>query len=154
MSKETYQIKDYVHDEAVAFAGVLHPKGKLACNEDEMYSTDRLKLESYNPKDTIPVATFFEKNSIKKIYYYVASFAESYWEASHQEVYSLFSIQWDKEWNHWKKIPWCCCSVISKQPQPHFHKEAAKWMIQRMNTKGSSFDCVDYFMKGKLELLI
>ena len=100
MSKETYQIKDYVHDEAVAFAGVLHSKGKLACNEDEMYSTDRLKLESYNPKDTIPVAIFFEKNSTKKIYFYVASFTESYWEASHQEVYSLLSIQWDKEWNH------------------------------------------------------
>ena len=154
MAKDTYQIKDYVHDEAVAFGGALNPKGKLAHNEDEMYSTDRLKLESYNPKDTIPVATFLKKNSTKKIYFYVASFTESHWEAAHQEVYSLFSIQWDKEWNHWEKLPWCCCSVISEQPQPHIHKEAANWMLKRMTTKGSSFDCVDFFIKGKLELLI
>ena len=53
MGEQTYQIKDYVHDEAVAFAGALNPKGKLAYNEDEMYSTDRYKLISDNPEDAI-----------------------------------------------------------------------------------------------------
>ena len=153
MGKENYQIQYYVHDEAVAFAGALNPKGKLAFNEDERYSTDRLELESYNPEDTIPVATFFyEKYSPKKAYFYVASFTEPNWKASHMEVYSLFSIWWDKEWSHWQKVPEYCCAVISEQPQPPLHKEAADWMLKRMTTKGSGFAEVDYFIKGKLEI--
>ena len=39
MGEEAYQIKDYFHDEAVAFAGAMHPKGSLAHNSDEMYSS-------------------------------------------------------------------------------------------------------------------
>ena len=35
MREEAYQIQDYVHDEVVAFAGAMNPKGELAC-EDEM----------------------------------------------------------------------------------------------------------------------
>ena len=53
MGEEAYQIKDYFQDKALAFAGTLNPKCKLACNEDEMYSTERLKLEIYNPEDNI-----------------------------------------------------------------------------------------------------
>ena len=68
------------------------------------------------------------------------------------EVYSLFSIWWDKEWIHWAKVPEYCCSVISEKPQPPLHKEAANWMLKRMPTKGSSFAEVDYFRKGKLEI--
>ena len=67
MGEEAYQITDYVHDEVVAFCGAMNPKGKLKHSEDEMYSTERLKLEGYNPEDTIPVATFFyEKYPPKK----------------------------------------------------------------------------------------
>jgi len=155
MGEEAYQIKDYFQDKAVAFAGVLNPKGQLASNECEMYSSDRYKLESYNPEDTIPVATFFyEKYSPKKVYFYVASFTETSWKESHMEVYSLFSIWWNKEWSHWEKIPEYCCSVISEKPQPPLHKEAANWMLKRITTKGSGFAEVDYFMQGKLELLI
>ena len=153
MGEEAYQIKDYFQDEVVAFAGAMNPKGKLESNEDEMYSPDRYKLESCNPKDTIPVATFFyEKYSPKKAFFYVASFTETQWKASHMEVYSLFSIQWDKEWSHWQKVPEYCCAVISEQPQPPLHKEAANWMLKRMTTKGSGFAEVDYFRKGKLEI--
>ena len=155
MGEEAYQIKDYFHDEAVAFAGAMHPKGSLAHNSDEMYSSDRYKLESWNPEDAIPVATFFyEKYSPKKAYFYVASFTETQWKESHMEVYSLFSIWWDKEWSHWEKIPEYCCSVISQKPQPPLHKEAANWMLKRMTTKGSGFAKLDYFTQGKLELLI
>ena len=152
MGEEAYQIKVCVHDEVVAFAGAMNPKGELAC-EDEMYSSDRYKLESCNPEDTIPVATFFyEKYSPKKAYFYVASFTETQWKESHMEVYSLFAILWDKEWSHWEKVPEYCCSVISEQPQPPLHKEAANWMLKRMTTKGSGFAEVDYFIKGKLEI--
>ena len=155
MGEEAYQIKDYFHDEAVAFAGAMNPKGSLAHNSDEMYSSDRYKLESWNPEDAISVATFFyEKYSPKKAYFYVASFTETQWKESHMEVYSLFSIWWNKEWSHWEKIPEYCCSVISEKPQLHLHKEAAKWMLKRITTKGSGFVEVDYFIKGKLEILI
>ena len=65
MGEETYQIKVCVHDEVVAFAGAMNPKGELTC-EDEMYSPDRYKLESCNPEDTIPVATFFMKSTPQK----------------------------------------------------------------------------------------
>ena len=154
MKDQTYQITDYVHDEVVAFCGAMNPKGELAC-EDEMYSTELYKLESCNPEDTIPVATFFyEKYSPKKAYFYVASFTETQWKESHMEVYSLFAFRWDKEWSHWQKVPEYCCSVISEQPQPPLHKEAANWMLKRMTTKGFGFAFVDYFMQGKLELLI
>ena len=30
------------------------------------------------------------------------------WKESHMEVYSLFSIWWDKEWSHWAKVPEYC----------------------------------------------
>ena len=153
MGAEAYQIKDYFHDEAVAFAGAMNPKGSLAHNSDEMYSSDRYKLESCNPEDSIPVATFYyEKYSPKKAYFYVASFTETQWKESHMEVYSLFSIRWDKEWSHWEKVPEYCCSVISVKPQQPLHKEAANWMLKRMTTKDSGFPDVDYFMKGKLEV--
>ena len=59
MGKETYQIYDFVPDIVMAFASVFSVKGKITYNEDEMISTDRLKLASYNPKDTTLVATFF-----------------------------------------------------------------------------------------------
>ena len=155
MGEEAYQIKDYFHDEAVAFAGAMHPKGSLAHNSDEMYSSDRYKLESWNPEDTIPVATFFyEKYSPKKAYFYVASFTETQWKESHMEVYSLFSIWWDKEWSHWKKIPEYCCSVISQKPQPCLHKEAANWMFKEMTTYGCAIAPLDVFKNGKLKILI
>ena len=68
-------MKNYLHHEVVAFAGAMNPKGKLAYNEDEMYSLDGYKFESYDPKDTIPVATFFMKSTPqKKAHFYVASF--------------------------------------------------------------------------------
>ena len=115
MEEEAYQIIDYFHYEVVAFAGAINPKGNLSLNEDEMYSPDRYKFESSNPEDTIPVATlFYEKYSPKKAYFYVSSFIETQWRASHMEVYSLFSIWWDKEWSHWAKVPDYCCSVISE----------------------------------------
>ena len=155
MREEAYKIQDYVHDEAVAFAGAMHPKGSLAHNSDEMYSSDRYKLESWNPEDTILVATFFyEKYSPKKAYFYVASFTETQWKESHMEVYSLFSIWWDKEWSHWEKIPEYCCSVISQKPQPPLHKEAVNWMLKEMTTKGCAIAPLDVFKNGKLEILI
>ena len=155
MEDQTYQIKDYVHDEVVAFAAAMNPKGKITFNEDEMYSTDHLELESYNPEDTIPVATFLlKKYYTKLIYFYVSSFTEPHWEAAHQEVYSLFSIQWDEEWSRWEKVPWYCCSVISEQLQPALHKEAAAWMLKRITTKGCYLADASEFKKNKLDVLI
>tara|TARA_A100001035_G_C27380153_1_gene319626 strand:- start:152 stop:430 length:279 start_codon:yes stop_codon:yes gene_type:complete len=61
---------------------------------------------------------------------------------------------WDEEESHWEKVPEYCCFVKSEQPQLPLHKEAANWMLKRMTTKGSGFPDVDYFIKGKFELLI
>ena len=155
MLDENYQITDYFHDEVVAFVGALNIKGELSYKDHEMYSTDRSELESYNPVDTILVATFFhEKYSTKKIYFYASSFTEPNWKASNMEVYSLFSIQWDEECSLWKKLPWYCCSVISDKSQPSLHKEAANWMIKRMTTEGCLVAPVDVFKKGILDILI
>ena len=101
------------------------------------------------------MATFFyEKYSPKKAYFYVASFKEAHSIAKHDQAFSLFSIRWDEEESHWEKVPEYCCFVKSEQPQPPLHKEAANWMLKRMTTKGSGFPDVDYFIKGKFELLI
>ena len=70
------------------------------------------------------------------------------------EVYSLFSIRWDKEWSHWEKVPEYCCFVKSEQPQPPLHKEAANWMLKEMTTKGCAIAPVEVFKKGTLEILI
>ena len=155
MAKETYQIYDFVPDILMSFLSVFSVKGEITLNDDEMSSTDRLKLESYNPKDTILVATFLhDQYSTKKAYFYVASFKEAHSRAKHDQAFSLFSIRWDEEESHWEKVPEYCCFVQSEQPQPPLHKEAANWMLKRMTTKGSGFPDVDYFIKGKFELLI
>ena len=56
--------------------------------------------------------------------------------------------------NHQSKVPEYCCSVISEKSASPLHKQAANWMLKRMTTKGSGFKDVDYFLKGKLEVLI
>ena len=154
MGKETYQIYDFVPDILMASIAMFSVKGEITLKDDEMSSTDRLKLESYNPKDTILVATFLhDQYSTKKAYFYVASF-KALSIAKHEQAFSLFSIRWDKEESYWEKVPEYCCFVKSEQPQPPLHKEAAKWMLKRMTTKGSGFPYVDYFIKGKFEILV
>ena len=66
MAKETYQIYDFVPDILMAFLSVFSVKGEITLNDYEMSSTDRLKLESYNPKDTILVATFLHDQYLQK----------------------------------------------------------------------------------------
>ena len=65
MGEQTYQIKDYIYDEVVAFTGALNVKGDLSRNEDDMYLTDRYKLEIYNPEYTVPVGIFIQNLSCK-----------------------------------------------------------------------------------------
>ena len=87
MAKETYQIYDFVPDILMAFIAVFSVKGEITLNDDEMSSTDRLKLESYNPKDTILVATFLhDQYSTKKAYFYVALFKEEHSIAKHDQA--------------------------------------------------------------------
>ena len=112
MAKETYQIYDFAPDILMAFIAVFSVKGEITLNDDEMSSTDRLKLESYNPKDTILVATFsHDQYSTKKAYLYVASFKEEHSIAKYDRAFSLFSIRWDEEESYWGKVPEYCCFV-------------------------------------------
>ena len=92
MKKETYQIKVCVHDEVVAFAGAMNPKGKLECNEDEMYSPDRYKLESCNPEDTIPVATFFMKSTLLKKHIFMSQHLQNH--IGRKSLISIFALRY------------------------------------------------------------
>ena len=65
MGEQTYQIKDYIYDEVVAFTGALNVKVDLSRNEDDMYLTDSYKLEIYKPEDTFPIAIFIQNLSCK-----------------------------------------------------------------------------------------
>ena len=151
MAKETYQIEEYWHDEVTAYCTAFGILGeKEAPKEGFDQSTDFNNLESSLPPDAIKVATFvYKEYSTKKIYFYVCSFPEPHPHFS----YSLFSIMWSRD-SLWELNPWYCCSVKSEQPQPSLHKEAANWMLKRMTTKGSGFAEADYFIEGKLELII
>ena len=152
MGNETYRIEEYWHDEVTAYCtafGILGEKETPKEGFDQ--STDFNNLESSLPPDTIQVATFLNKEySTKKIYFYVCSFLESHPNYS----YSLFSIKWEDSLSLWELIPWYCCSVLSEQPQPSLHKEAANWMIKRMTAEGCLIAPVDVFKQGKLEILI
>ena len=151
MGKETYRIEDYWHNEVTAFATAFGILGEREYpKEDFAESTYFNNLESSLPPDTNQVATILYKEySTKKIYFYVCSFKDPHPHYS----YSLFSIMWSRD-NLWELNAWYCCTVKSDQPQPSLHKEAANWMLKRMTTTGSGFADVDYFIKGKLELLI
>ena len=152
MEKETYLIEEYWHDEVTAYCtafGILGEREEPKEGFDK--STDFNNLERSLPIDTIQVATFLNKEySTKKIYFYVCSFPEPHPHYS----YSLFSIRWEDSLSLWELIPWYCCSVKSKQPQPSLHKEAANWMLKEMTTKGCAIAPVEVFKKGKLEILI
>ena len=158
MGKETYQIEESWHDEVTAFATAFGILGERDTpKEDFGQSTDFNNLESSFPPDTVKVATFLNKEySTKKIYFYVCSFTEKTIRAKHQEVYSLFSIMWSRESSRdclWVLNPWYCCSVLSEQPQPPLHKEAANWIFKRINTKGCAIAAVDDFKNGTLEVI-
>ena len=151
MGKETYRIEKYWHDEVTAFGMAFGILGERETpKEDFCESTDFNNLESSLPPDTIKVATFvYKEYSPKKIYFYVCSFPEPHPHYS----YSLFSIMWSRD-SLWVLNPWYCCSVISEQPQPHLHKEAANWMLKEMTIKGCAIAPLDVFKNGKLEILI
>ena len=151
MGKETYRIEEYWHDEVTAFGTAFGILGERETPKDDFCeSTDFNNLESSLPPDTIKVATFvYKEYSTKKINFYVCSFPEPHPHYS----YSLFSIMWSRD-NLWELNPWYCCSVISEQPQPSLHKEAANWMIKTMTTEGCLIATVEDFKKGKLEILI
>ena len=151
MGKETYRIEEYWHNEVTAFATAFGILGERKYpKEDFAESTDFNNLESSLPPDTIKVATFLYKEySTKKIYFYVCSFPEPHPHYS----YSLFSIMWSRD-NLWELNAWYCCTVISEQPQPSLHKEAANWMFKGVATTGCLIASADDFKKGELEFLI
>ena len=151
MSKETYRIEEYWHNEATAFATAFGLFGEREYpKEDFAESTDFNNLVSSLPPDTIQVATFLYKEySTKKIYFYVCSFKEPHPHYS----YSLFSIMWSRD-SLWELNAWYCCTIKSEQPQPALHKEAANWMLKEMTTKGCAIAPLDVFKKGTLEVLI
>ena len=66
---------------------------------------------------------------------------------------SMEAIMWSKD-SLWELNPWCCCSVLSEEPQAPLHKEAANWMFKGVATTGCLIASVDDFKNGTLEILI
>ncbi len=179
MGKETSQITRF-YDSLDGFMnafGFLHRQKRPNEKEGDYhmtFSNDYLKLESSNPADTIPVATFLRNKqykpheNIKKEHYYVCEFKwESYGEIKDlldleeankrrerpptiKTDHLLFRIYWEDDFNCWQRGDVFACSNASS------HQEAADWMLNEITTKGSEVPehDSDYFKKGKLEILI
>ena len=88
MAKENSQIQRF-HDSVDAFYIAFHSTFVGPFDKDnfahESNSNDHFEIESSNPADTIPVATFLRNEQlpdeiIKKQYLYVCSFESSYWK--------------------------------------------------------------------------
>ena len=145
---------------------------------------DYFEIESSNPADTIPVATFLRNEQlpdeiIKTQYFYVCSFEREstigYREKFKDYIENGMEIlEALKKNNEGTKIMRTCHLLfeirgdrwdnndgITWMRLPLYacedassHKEAAEWMLNEMTTKGNEVYEADYFKKGKLEILI
>ena len=150
----------------------------------ESKSNDHFEIESSNPADTIPVATFLRNEQlpdeiIKKQYFYVCSF-ERESTLGYREKYKDYIdngmdiLEALKKSDEGPKIMRTCHllfeirgdrwdnnDVITWMRVPLYacedassHQEAAEWMLNELTTKGNESYDADYFEKGTLEILI
>jgi len=174
MGKETSQITRFYSsvDGFMSAFGFLH--GQKRPNEKEgdyhmSFSNYHIKLESSNPADTIPVATFLRNKQyspneyIKKEYYYVCEFTwqpykrikefknmdEMTYEGTEitETSHLLFMIYWDDDFNCWQRGPAFACRNASS------HHEAGDWMLKEITSEGSEAHDADYFKNGTLEVI-
>ncbi len=187
MAKINSQIQRF-HDSMDAFVIAFHStfagpydKNKFA---HESNSNDHFEIESSNPADTIPVATFLRNEQlpneiIKKQFFYVCSF-ERESTLGYREKYKDYIdngmdiLEALKKSNEGPKILRTCHLLfeirgdrwdnndgITWMRVPLYacedassHQEAAEWMLNEITTKGNESYDADYFEKGTLELLI
>ncbi len=138
-------------------------------------SNDHSELESSNPADTIPVATFLRNEKlpheiIKKEYFYVCSFE---WAFPIGEIKDSTDLEELEKRSKGPKIKKTCHLLFcildeSEHDEPSSwiriwvdacenassHIEATKWMLNELTSKENKIFPVDHFKKGKLEILI
>tara|TARA_Y100000766_G_C18653844_1_gene481802 strand:- start:188 stop:697 length:510 start_codon:yes stop_codon:yes gene_type:complete len=169
MGEKTFKIERY-YDSVPPYWTAI--KGSERDNDKEYdvsYSNDHFELESSNPADSIPVATFLRNEklpyeNIKKEYYYVCEFKwQPYRKIKEFKTISnytmegpetietshiLFFLYWDEYDDYWTRLPTFACRYASS------HKEAAKWMLKEITIEGDEAHEVDHFKNGTLEILI
>ena len=119
-------------NEEIAFATVFGSRG-----DEESASNEHYDLESSNPFDTIPVATFFDDNprgsskNVKMEYFYVCNFdaTSGLIPIARQKCSLVFSIRWDPDFLVWSRHYWLACDGASS------HNEAAEWLIRQVTIK-------------------
>ncbi len=145
---------------------------------------DHFEIESSNPADTIPVATFLRNEKltdeiIKKQYLYVCSFERESTIGYREKFKDYLDNGMDilealKKSDEGPKIIRTCHLLfeirgdrwdnndgITWMRVPLYacedassHKEGAEWMLNELTTKGNEVYDADYFKKGTLEILI
>tara|TARA_Y100000746_G_C15276183_1_gene355661 strand:+ start:109 stop:672 length:564 start_codon:yes stop_codon:yes gene_type:complete len=187
MGKETSQIYRF-HDSMDAFYIAFHSTfvGTYDSDNDPHDSNlnDHFEIESSNPADTIPVATFLRNEKltdeiIKKQYLYVCSFERESTIGYREKFKDYLDNGMDilealKKSDEGPKIIRTCHLLfeirgdrwdnndgITWMRVPLYacedassHKEGAEWMLNELTTKGNEVYDADYFKKGTLEILI
>ena len=187
MGKETSQIHRF-HDSMDAFYIAFHSTfvGTYDSDNDPHDSNlnDHFEIESSNPADTIPVATFLRNEKlpdeiIKTQFFYVCSFEREstigYREKFKDHIDNGMDILAAlKKSDEGPKIirtchllfeirgdRWDNNNEITWMRVPLYacedacsDKEAAEWMLNELTTKGNETYDADYFKKGTLEILI
>ncbi len=145
---------------------------------------DHFEIESSNPADTIPVATFLRNEQlpdeiIKTQYFYVCSFERESILGYREKFKDYIDNGMDilealKKNNEGPKIIRTCHLLfeirgdrwdnndgITWMRVPLYacedassHQEAANWMLNELMTKGNEVYEADYFKKGTLDVLI
>jgi len=179
MAKINSQIQRF-HSSVDAFYIAFHSTfvGTYDSDNDphESNLNDHFEIESSNPADTIPVATFLRNEQlpdeiIKKQYFYVCTFEWAFpigeikdftdleeldkWSKGpkiKKTCHLLFEIRGDR-WKNNDGINWVRLSLYACEDASS-HQEAAEWMLNELTTKGNEMYDADYFKKGTLDVLI
>ena len=147
-------------------------------------SNNHFEIESSNPADTIPVATFLRNEQlqdeiIKTQFFFVCSFERESTLGYREKFKDYIDNGMDilgalKKSDEGPKIMRTCHlffeirgdrwdnnDEINWMRLPVYacedassHKEAAEWMLNEITTKGNEVYEADYFKKGTLEILI
>ena len=186
LAKINSQIQRF-YDSIDAFYIAFHSTFQGSYDKDnfahESNSNDHFEIESSNPADTIPVATFLRNEQlpdeiIKKQYFYVCSFERESTIGYREKFKDYLDNGMDilealKKSDEGPKIIRTCHLLfeircdrwdnngINWMRVPLYacedassHKEAAEWMLNEITTKGNEVYEADYFEKGTLERLI
>ena len=143
--------------------------------EDVSSSNDYYELESSNPADTIPVATFLRNEKlpneiIKKQYFYVCSFEWAFPIGEIKDFTDLEELDKRSKGPKIKKICHLLFCILDESDHDDpsswiriwvdacedasSHREAARWMLNELTSKEIKVFPDDHFKNGKLEILI